>query len=325
MKCCNKGAVLVGFLLALTIVPSLILAAPQTEETKKFTCFADSYIDSTNENSNYGSADLKISFYSTFDWYEITFLAFEVSDLPSNAVVTTAKMEISVKYLPVDEHSTTFGIWECGEFGEYTITWLNKPSLDADDTVFVCKGTIAENTRWAFTLSDTATGGYEAHTVRGNGKYYFMLMTTTDNMWALTLDSRDDTWNPPKLAVTYTYVVTTSPASYIYDNNYDFSPLSSLLALFIIFGIPIGIVGLLYYNKRKRTEIAPISPITPKPPLTSLICPNCNTGITIGEFCEKCGVKGVIKSPTIPQLCNTCGEPLKGGRFCKKCGMKISD
>lgn len=182
---------------------SQIAAKPQTE-TDRFLCFADTFVDSSNPDNNYGGADfLSVGYYEYYIWYDITYLAFEVTGLPSDATVTEVKLEISVKEMPIDGHTVHIGIWQCDSFGEYTTTWNNKPSMDTTDTTFVNSGYITSDTRWEFTLKDVADDTYEAHTVRGNGYYYFFLYTDTDSFDYIFFDTRDDLWNPPMLAVTY--------------------------------------------------------------------------------------------------------------------------
>lgn len=172
-----------------------VLAGTQLEVTESFDCIADTYIDSANTNSNYGSADLKVSYDFGLGLDQETFMAFEIVNLPADAEITDVKVDLSVKSMPLDDHSVYLIILQSSEaFDEYTLTWENRP---IGVYTQVSGGTITSDSRWEFTCSN--------YDISGNGIYYFRLYTTTDNLWPITFDSRDDTWNPPKLTVTYTY------------------------------------------------------------------------------------------------------------------------
>ena len=204
--------VLLSLQVSLFFVTTPIRAVPIEETTESFICVADSYVDSANPNTNYGSADLRVSHYSALEIYEVAYLAFTVSGLPADAAITEVRLEISVKSMPLDDHTVQLGIWETGAFQEYTITWNNMPGYSLETARLVSFDQITEDTRWAFKLSEQDSGeNLKRHNVRGNGNYYFMCTTGTDNMWAITFDSRDDPWNSPTLAITYEYTPKTTP------------------------------------------------------------------------------------------------------------------
>ncbi|MFW9856921.1 MAG: DNRLRE domain-containing protein [Candidatus Thorarchaeota archaeon] len=276
-------------LCVLTISVSQVQGKVVVERTNTYTCVADAYVDSTNANSNYGSADLRVSFWTltSLNVSEISFLAFFVTGLPSDAVISAVKLSISVKFMPYDDHSKMIEVYQTDLFDETTLTWENMPSINEADTLFVARELITSDSRWVFTLSQDGAGEFEAHTVTGNGNFYFFLMTTTDNSAAITFDSRDDFLNPPKLDVTYTSTAEGANTSPTTEGNGD------ILVLMII-GVPIlAIIGGTIYSRRKRkrqTETLSRQPIFVSP--KTGYCTKCGHPMRPNAiFCENCGTR----------------------------------
>ncbi len=189
------------------------MAKPQVETTKKFPCFSDTYIDSVNSTSNYGSTDLKVS-YSMIKM-EIAYLAFTVSDLPLDVTVIVVDLEIYVKSILSGNDPVYIKIYETSAFNESTLTWDNKPT---PQDRLVSTGMVIEGTKLTLHLSEENNAIFEKHNVRGNGDYYFRILTTPDCISddcgvSLTLGSRNDLLNHPKLAVTYEYSPTRTPTT----------------------------------------------------------------------------------------------------------------
>ncbi|OLS22220.1 MAG: hypothetical protein HeimC3_32240 [Candidatus Heimdallarchaeota archaeon LC_3] len=118
-------------------------------------------------------------------------MGFTITDLPSDAVITDAKLEISVKTMPSDDASVQMEVFETTSFDENTLTGTNSPSFDKG----VSSGLITADSVWAFT--------FVGHSVAGNGDYFLALQTFTENIWWITFDGRNNWLNPPTLTVTY--------------------------------------------------------------------------------------------------------------------------
>ncbi len=247
----------------------------QNEYTRTFTCNKDAYVDSSNPTSNYANADLEVSNSS----YRArrSYLSFEIQDLPSDADIKEVTFGLSVKFLPYDDHTVPLDIWKTTYFDEDIVTWENCPQR----TVLMIQVDIAENKRWSIPL--------ENHGITGNLNLYICLSTDLDNSAPITFDSRDDMWNPPRVAVTFEAL------------SIDESPNGTVdLVIFLILLGPIGGIGLAIFlmvrksNKRKTS----FSIVYQEPRISQ-------------------------KSVTIDQFCGQCGAPLDSTNvFCPSCGKK---
>jgi len=232
--------------LNLAVICLPVEVSAKAVNTTEFECNGDAYVDSSNPNLNYRNADLHVSYYSTLSMFEIAYLAFTVSDLPSDAIITEVLFEISVKYMPLDDHTTFIRVYETNAFNEDTITWNNRPSDTGNKLVH--GQSIDENRSWRLILTDSDSGDYKKHSATGNGNYYFKVLTYTDSLWGITFDSRDDYWNPPILTITY------QSASI---NSYTTSPGSgivSIVALGIVVTPFLAVFVYVYYFKKKKRD-----------------------------------------------------------------------
>lgn len=258
------------------------------DETLTFNCIADSYVHSKNATTNYGSDDsLFVCYLDFMDLYAFAFLAFNVSGLPPDAVVTQVKVELSVTSM-FPESSLVFSIWETPVFDEYSITWNNMPSLELSDYNLVCSVTLSDTGRWIFPFNDEGYEGQEPHHVRKDGTYYFMIFVSKNSMF---INSREASTNIPELIVTY--------------SNDD--QLGSLLE--ILWPIPVAIglivVVLIIYIFQQRKGEAVQS--TARSRVDQVVIP---------RFKED--------GQPIPNYCINCGNLiLEGAKFCIHCGIEL--
>ncbi len=109
------------------------------QATSKVTMYTtgDSYVDSSNPDTNFGSADrLNVTANSVLAY---SYLKFDLSGIPSDANIVNATLRVywyekggSVYGMPSDE----IGVFLCSDnsWGEQTITWNNKPALVSSPT-----------------------------------------------------------------------------------------------------------------------------------------------------------------------------------------------
>ncbi len=194
------------FLSLLIINPNRVLSETGT---KNITCTGDTYVDSWYPDTNYGEKDLYMS-HTNYRDRELYF-AFEVTNM-GDVEVTTVALILSVKQLP--EYSSVSWIVlivnQTESFSESTLTWNNRPVDKADKK----SGKITEDTVYRIVFDN-----FTLENVNGEGDYYIHITTDTYNYYPVIFDSRDDTWNPPKLELTYQYTptstttTTTNPSS----------------------------------------------------------------------------------------------------------------
>ena len=184
-----KKYILTG-LIALTAI-ALIVPASAGSVSATFVASDSGYVDLENPDTNYASADsIKVS--ANIIHNEIGYIAFSISSLPGDAEITKVVLELNVKSFPLDDGSMDISVYNTSSFSSDSMTGLDAPSLDTE----LSSQLVNKKQVWEFTLSDS--------TVSGNGKYYFGIDTSSDNIWGME-------FNNPKLVLTYNSQDTSLP------------------------------------------------------------------------------------------------------------------
>lgn len=109
-------------------------------ETKTLNPIADSYLESSSPNSNYGGKDvLRVSdvrhFLTmnnlTIESYHaktLSFLLFDLSDIPKNATIDSATLQVYCYYV-TETHKIGVNYCSDNSWKEYGITWNNMPKF----------------------------------------------------------------------------------------------------------------------------------------------------------------------------------------------------
>jgi hypothetical protein len=132
-----------SFILATTFLLLLCFYIPtntkaQTQSyTKTIFSTADSYVDSSNPDTNFGTQNRLNVSANNIQAY--SYVKFDLSSLPTDASITNATLQAywnektgSVYYSPSDK----IGAYVCAEnsWGEQSITWNNKPAIGSSPT-----------------------------------------------------------------------------------------------------------------------------------------------------------------------------------------------
>ena len=108
-----------------------------SSQIKTLIPIADSYVRNVQPNSNYGgeSGLLVINNYREED---IAFIMFNLIEIPSDTPIISVKLRLYAKFV---FYSFNISVFHCpnNDWGEFNITWINKPSfsVDALDSVVV--------------------------------------------------------------------------------------------------------------------------------------------------------------------------------------------
>lgn len=128
---------------------SLNSVNPSLITTKSTIADKDSYVDSSNPTSNYGGQDWLIFGDYITSWRE-AYLNFDFSDKPSEW--TKAEISIDMYYIS-ETFNITVSLIE-DNWGETTITWLNKP----DHGEIIANLTVSEEKIYKIDVSEFISG-----------------------------------------------------------------------------------------------------------------------------------------------------------------------
>ncbi|MCJ7570727.1 MAG: PKD domain-containing protein [Candidatus Thermoplasmatota archaeon] len=177
----------------------------------------DSYVESDLEvDKNFGGGySLEVTsgveIGGDLVYHRVTFLKFDLSDLPSGISINSAKLELYLSSKNVDE-TFSLPVYYCSDnsWGELTLTYNNKPSWDSNsiDTCYQ----IAFNGQWySWTITNAVKNAIS------NGKLTLVLDLEQQYSGVLTFNSKDS-YKPPKLTITY------EPANIAPAAGYSYSP-----------------------------------------------------------------------------------------------------
>lgn len=157
---------------------------------------ADSYVYSTSPTSNYGSATTTRSgFWVEFQQKFISLLKFDLSDLPDDAVITSAELKL---YLSSGMGSGTMSAARNTEdWTESSVNWSTRPSND-DPRAAALVSSGSSYVTWDVTelVSDWFTG---EHTNYG----FSIVATAQETDFSADFFSREAGGNQPELIITY--------------------------------------------------------------------------------------------------------------------------
>jgi hypothetical protein len=96
---------------------------------------ADSYVNSTDSNANYGSRNSLIVYTDSHECY--SYIMFNLSGIPSNAVILSAELE--VRLARISGYECNVGVHMCSDstWTESGITWSNMPEFTSEPTDIV--------------------------------------------------------------------------------------------------------------------------------------------------------------------------------------------
>jgi hypothetical protein len=155
----------------------------------------DSYVDSANAGTNYGTATtMKVYTAAT---YQTSYIAFYLGGLsyPSNAQIIDA--ELWVWKADTTGVSTTLNCLNTTYFSESTLTWSNRPSA------LTLQQAVASGTGNGAWISFNVTNGTQAALYNANQTVY-LTMNTSSLLWDFYTKDNADTAHRPQLNVTYT-------------------------------------------------------------------------------------------------------------------------
>ncbi len=186
-----------------TAVP-LSPTAPQFQSTLVAT--ADAYVSSANPNTNYGTAaDLQVSLSGVLPStvFKRTLVAFDLSQLPENAVILTATLRLYSEFnmaqtaVPQTPASSTINVYAIdAPWSETTVTYGNRPATSHHGdppASYVLTGW----TEWD--VRNTVSGW-----VAGDYPNYGFWLTTGLQESAYWQSRNAGTLNMPRLQITYT-------------------------------------------------------------------------------------------------------------------------
>jgi len=120
-----KKCIVAVFFLSLLLILSLSVSA--TTYNVRFNATADSYIDQFYSDTNYGSSSV-LKVRSSLLKEKTIFVKFDLSSIPSNAEINSAKLYLYMFKAP--QHSRKISINEVkGDWNESNITYNNMPSV----------------------------------------------------------------------------------------------------------------------------------------------------------------------------------------------------
>jgi len=106
-----------------------IIAYPKAASAQEYACFgavADSYVQKSQPAVNFGGADyLRLLWLDANADQAIAYLRFDLSAIPSNALISSATLELYLQSASVDANFTLARV--TSPWQEFNITWNNRP------------------------------------------------------------------------------------------------------------------------------------------------------------------------------------------------------
>jgi hypothetical protein len=205
----NFTVILFAFVLFLFVLASGIdLARPTTDLT--LNPVADSFINLNEPDSNFGGS----SYLRTWYWSQTlayrSYLKFDLSSIPSEANIESAKLELYTAYRMGDETSNVeVHYCEDNAWTEIGITWNNAPSFDPESSS--TSSVAFEETWYSWVLTEDV--------IRAKPNQQLSLVLTSSSDTIENFYSKDPSYAAeykPKLTITYSGVDTSpspSPAA----------------------------------------------------------------------------------------------------------------
>jgi ribosomal protein L40E len=250
----------------------------QAVKTMTFYPIADSYVDSSNPNNNYGGSTSLFVRHLKFEWIpdliENTYLMFNLSKLPAESSIQSAVLTINVFWIgsttKVYAHYCSSTSWN-----ELSITWNNAPEYEETpiSMVVIAKEgksppfDVTQAVRRAWTTTKIFTLVITCEEKTGFGDF-------------LQFDSRESSVEDfrPQLKIEYIVPSTESGSSAAVAGG-----------LLILVLIAICIITAYKLSKRKRR---PKMLIEPKPAAQIKYCINCGAPMSIqAKYCPQCAAK----------------------------------
>ena len=171
--------------------------AKRTYLTKEFPTIADTYISSKEPLINYGNQEKNYLWYSQSEEHRIL-LAFEIKNIPDEAILSDASLTINWFYLP----SKIFvNLYRIISFNESNVAWENSPAFSSKIGSFNVTEEESSPSKWNITSA-----------VNNNGHYYFGLSTSTSTTVFASIWAKEGTFGySPKVKITYYTEVNEAP------------------------------------------------------------------------------------------------------------------
>ncbi|MHA2093827.1 MAG: DNRLRE domain-containing protein [Candidatus Hodarchaeales archaeon] len=240
-------------------------------QTSIYICVGDTHADSRYPDSNFGGDSALFSSYLPgMTVYANIFLAFQITDLPADFVVSSVQIEVSVTLALIDV-SHTIVVSEVSAFQEDGLTWNNQPSASAGNLVSV--STHRESGRMKFTLSESGYDNHDPHHVRGNGGFFFLITVIE---YGLVIKSRESS-SPPLI--------------HLNDSGFDLGSLIDDYGFILaILGVGTLLGGYYFFQRRNSTPYIPTHSVEDHN--SKYYCTNCGEAYLIDAVhCIKCGSK----------------------------------
>ena len=163
------------------------------------TPIADSYIERDDPDANFGASSYLKTWYWSENLQYRTYLKFDLTSMPSETTIDSAKLELYLIYRTGDETSNVkVHYCENNSWTELGITWNNAPSF-AESSSYTNSSVAFEETWYSWTVTEDVTRA------RHNQQISLVLISsssTIDNFY-----SKDPSYAAeykPRLTITYT-------------------------------------------------------------------------------------------------------------------------
>jgi ribosomal protein L40E len=268
------------FVLYASLLFSLSLPPNYGQAVKTITLYptADSYVDSSNPDNNYGGSTSLFVEHLKFEWIpdliNNAYLMFNLSELPAESSIQSAILTINVFYIgsttKIYMHYCPSVSWE-----ELSITWNNAPEYE--ETPISMAVIAKEGESPPFDVIKAVQRAW------ASTKVFTLVMTSeekTDFGDFLQFDSRETSGKGYRPQLKIEYVVPSTPSG---------SSAAVAGGFLILVLIATCIVAAYKLSKRKRR---PKTLVEPKPTAQIKYCISCGAPMPIqAKYCPQCAAK----------------------------------
>lgn len=170
--------------------------------TEKFPTVGDTYISSSEPLINYGNQEKNYLWDSQSEEYRIL-LAFEVKNIPDEAILSFASLTINWFYLP---SRIVVNLYLISSFNESKVFWKSSPTFSSKFGSFNVTEEESAPSKWSITP-----------VVNNNGYYYFGLSTSTSTTVYASIWAKEGVFGfSPKIEITYYTEDTDIPGFFLF-------------------------------------------------------------------------------------------------------------
>jgi hypothetical protein len=173
----------------------------EPQETVTLYAIADATVRSWQPNTNFGGENYLRLSYSQGDIVteEVTLVRFDLSALPSQAIIDLAVMELYLVVAAGDNPKSLAAYYVTGAWAENLVTWNTFPTANPVGIVSAVNNVTGEYKSWTI----TSWADYWHGHARENYGVYIRRLTSETTYFERTFESKDHNERMPRLVVTY--------------------------------------------------------------------------------------------------------------------------